>query len=144
MVLAGRLAWKYNSFMESLKTYKYRSDVVVTGYLPEQELAALTGSAYALVYPSLWEGFGVPVLEAMRCEVPVITSSGSAMQEIAGDAALYADPQHFHELAEQMMRLYKDERLRNELVQKGKEVEKHFTWDRTARLLWNAIQKAVS
>src|SRR5688572_9633609 len=96
LILAGRLAWKNQSFIEALKTYKYRDDVLVTGYLPEQELVELTASAYALVYPSLWEGFGVPVLEAMRCEVPVITSSNSAMQEIAGDASLYADPESFH------------------------------------------------
>ena len=74
------MAWKNESFIEALKTYKYRDDVLVTGYLPEQELVDLTGSAYALVYPSLWEGFGVPVLEAMRCEVPVITSRNSDRQ----------------------------------------------------------------
>ena len=117
--------------------------MVVTGYLPEHELVELTASAYALVYPSLWEGFGVPVLEAMRCEVPVITSRDSAMQEIAGDAALYADPESFHELAEQMMLLYKDERLRQQLIQKGKSLEANYTWDRTAKLLWETLMKAL-
>ena len=143
LILAGRLAWKNQSFIEALKTYKYRDDVVVTGYLPEHELVELTASAYALVYPSLWEGFGVPVLEAMRCEVPVITSRDSAMQEIAGDAALYADPESFHELAEQMMLLYKDERLRQQLIQKGKSLEAKYTWDRTAKLLWETLMKAL-
>ena len=143
LILAGRMAWKNESFIEALKTYKYRDDVLVTGYLPEQELVNLTGSAYALVYPSLWEGFGVPVLEAMRCEVPVITSRNSAMQEIAGDAALYADPDSFHDLAEQMMLLYKDERIREELIQKGRSVEASFTWDRTANLLWETLMKAL-
>ena len=143
LILAGRLAWKNQSFLEALKTYKYRDDVVVTGYLPEHELVELTASAYALVYPSLWEGFGVPVLEAMRCEVPVITSRDSAMQEIAGDAALYADPESFHELAEQMMLLYKDERLRQQLIQKGKSLEANYTWDRTAKLLWETLMKAL-
>ena len=143
LILAGRLAWKNQSFIEALKTYKYRDDVVVTGYLPEHELVELTASAYALVYPSLWEGFGVPVLEAMRCEVPVITSRDSAMQEIAGDAALYADPESFHELAEQMMLLYKDERLRQQLIQKGKSLEANYTWDRTAKLLWETLMKAL-
>lgn len=144
LVLAGRLAWKYQNFMEALKTYKYRDDVVVTGYLPEQELTKLTASAYAMVYPSLWEGFGVPVLEAMRSEVPVITSRESAMQEVAGDAALYADPESFHDLADQMMRLYKDERLRQELVQKGKAAEALYSWDRTANLLWESLMKALA
>ena len=75
LVLAGRLAWKYGGFVEKLKTYKYKDDVVMTGYMKENEFVSLIGSAYAMVYPSLWEGFGVPPLEAMRCHVPVITSS---------------------------------------------------------------------
>lgn len=143
LVLAGRLAWKYQSFKQNLQTYKYREDVLLTGYLPEQELAALTGAAYALVYPSLLEGFGVPVLEAMRCDVPVITSSGSSMQEIAGEAALYADPNEPASIAENMMRLYKDETLRRQLIGKGRGVAAQYSWDRTADLLWTSIQNAV-
>lgn len=143
LVLAGRLAWKYDSFIQSLKKYKYRDDVVMLGYLSEDELVKLTGSAYASVYPSLLEGFGVPVIEAMKCGVPVITSSHSPMQEIAGDAALYADANNPEAIAEQMMRIYKDEQLRNDLVKKGHEIAKGYSWQRTAELLWQSIQKAV-
>lgn len=143
LVIAGRLAWKYSVFVESLKTYKYRHDVIVTGYLPEEELTALTASAYAMVYPSLWEGFGVPVLEAMRCGVPVITSKNSPMEEIAGDAALFADPEQFHDIAEKMMQVYKDEKLRQELIDKGKDIEPAYSWDRTAELLWESMLVAV-
>jgi glycosyltransferase involved in cell wall biosynthesis len=143
LILAGRLAWKYSSFIESLKTYRYRDDVVMTGYLPEEELARITGSAYALVYPSLWEGFGVPVLEAMRCEVPVITSSGTAMQEIAKEAALYADPGNYNDIADKMMLLYKDERLRAEMILRGKQVEKEYSWNRSAKQLWDCIMKTA-
>ncbi|RYZ58242.1 MAG: glycosyltransferase family 1 protein, partial [Chitinophagaceae bacterium] len=92
LVLAGRLAWKNDEFLELLKTYKYKEDVVLTGYVPEEELAPLTASAYAAVYPSYFEGFGVPVAEAMRCGVPVLTTKDSAMEEISGGAALYFDP----------------------------------------------------
>jgi glycosyltransferase involved in cell wall biosynthesis len=113
------------------------------GYVDEPELSNIMGSAYALVYPSLWEGFGVPVLEAMQCGVPVITSSFSAMEEIAADAALYADAENFENIAEQMMRIYKDENLRKELIEKGKIVASHYSWDRTAGLLWKSIVKAV-
>jgi glycosyltransferase involved in cell wall biosynthesis len=143
LVIAGRLAWKYKSFVESLKSYKYRSDVVMTGYLPETELVKIMGSAYALVYPSLWEGFGVPVLEAMRCEVPVVTSGGSAMQEIARDGALYADPKNYDDIANKMMLLYKDERLRADLIKKGKEIESGYGWDRAAEELWRCIVKTI-
>jgi glycosyltransferase involved in cell wall biosynthesis len=143
LVLVGRLAWKYDSFIHNLKKYKYRQDVLLPGYLTEDELAKMMAAAYALVYPSLFEGFGVPVLEAMKCHVPVITSSNSAMEEIAGDAALYADPKSFEDLAEKMMLIYKDENLRNTLIEKGKIVSLRYSWPRTAELLWESIQKAV-
>jgi glycosyltransferase involved in cell wall biosynthesis len=143
LVLSGRLAWKNNEFREKLKTYKYRDDVVLTGYVADDELVKIIGSAYALVYPSFWEGFGVPVLEAMRSQVPVITSRGSSMQEIAGDAALYADPADHADIADKMMLLYKDETLSDKLVAKGSEIVQQFTWDRTADLLWTSIIKAA-
>ena len=143
LVLAGRLAWKYKHFVESLKTYKYRDDVVLTGYLDEEELVRVVGSAYALIYPSFWEGFGVPVLEAMKCNVPVITSESSAMQEIAKDAALYANPADHNDIAEKMVLLYKDESLKSQLVQRGVMVGQQYSWDRSAKLLWQVIIKAI-
>jgi len=143
LVLAGRLAWQFESFTKNLKTYKYRDDVIMTGYLPEKELARLTASAYAMVYPSLLEGFGVPVLEAMQCQVPVITTAGSSMQEIAGEAALYADVTDPADIAASMILLYKNETLRNELIQKGQAIVKNYTWDKTASLLWQSILKAA-
>ena len=143
LVLAGRLAWKYDFFIQNLKNYKYRDDVIMLGYVSEDELVKIMASAYALVYPSLLEGFGVPVLEAMKCNVPVITSSRSSMQEIARDAALYADPENFENIAENMMRIYKDENLRKELIEKGKIIAPQYSWQRTAELLWQSILKAV-
>jgi glycosyltransferase involved in cell wall biosynthesis len=143
LILVGRLAWKYESFIKKLKNYKYRDDVVMPGYTGEPELAKIVGSAYALVYPSLLEGFGVPVLEAMQCETPVITSINSSMQEIAKGAALYADPNSHEDIADKMMRMYKDEKLRNELIEEGKSVSTEYSWDRTAELLWKCIEKTM-
>jgi glycosyltransferase involved in cell wall biosynthesis len=143
LVLVGRLAWKYDSFIQSLKRYKYRDDVIMLGYLSQDDLVGITGSAYALVYPSLLEGFGVPVIEAMKCCVPVITSLHSPMQEIAGDAALYADANDPDAIADKMMLVYKDEKLRDDLIRKGDAVAKQYSWQRTADLLWQCIQKAV-
>ena len=139
LVIAGRLAWKYESFLKDLETYKYRHDVVLTGYLPEEELVSLTASAYALVYPSLLEGFGVPVLEAMQSGVPVITSARSAMEEIAGDAALYADVTTPFDIGEKMMNLYKDESQRDMLIQKGLQKAGEYSWQKTSALLWQSI-----
>ena len=142
LILTGRLAWKYGSFTESMKTYKYRTDVVMTGYVQEEELVKITGAAYGSIYPSLLEGFGVPVLEAMQCDVPVITSAHSAMQEIAKDAALYADPTSYADIADKMMLLYKDENLRKQLIEKGRQITRQYSWDKTADLVWMSIVKA--
>lgn len=144
LVLAGRLAWKNDEFLTLLKTYKFRDDVVLTGYLPESELARLTASAYALVYPSLFEGFGVPVLEAMKCGVPPLTSEGTSMQEIGGDAALYFNPAEPPDIADKLMLIYKDENLRSQLILKGKEQVAQFSWDRTAALVWEAMMKSLN
>jgi glycosyltransferase involved in cell wall biosynthesis len=143
LVLAGRLAWKNGDFLGLLRTYKYKDDVVLTGYIEEAELARLVGAAYALVYPSLFEGFGVPVLEAMQCRVPVLTSGASSMQEIAGGSALYFDPADPASIAEQLMLIYKDEHLRSRLIEKGSGIVTQYSWDRTTQLLWNSIEKAV-
>jgi glycosyltransferase involved in cell wall biosynthesis len=142
LILTGRLAWKYESFTESMKTYKYRNDVIMTGYVQEEELVKITGAAYGLIYPSLFEGFGVPVLEAMQSDVPVITSANSSMQEIAKDAALYADATSYADIADKMMLLYKDENLRKRLVEKGRQTARQYSWDKTANLVWKSIVKA--
>lgn len=142
LVLTGRLAWKYESFTKNLESYKYRSDVVMTGYVEDAELVKIIGAAYGMVYPSLFEGFGVPVLEAMKCSVPVITTANSAMQEIAKDAALYAAADSNTDIADKMMLLYKDENKRKELIQKGSLVANEYNWDKTADLLWECILKA--
>lgn len=143
LVLAGRMAWHSGRFEELLSTYKYRSDVVLTGYVDLSTLVGLTGSAYALVYPSFYEGFGVPVLEAMQAGVPVITSAGTSMEEIAGEAALYADPHDPASIADQMNRLYIDEALRRRQIEAGMPVAARFHWEATADRVWNAVLKAA-
>jgi len=143
LVLAGRLAWKNKGFLDQLGTYKFRDDVVLTDYLEEEELARLAGGAYALVYPSLFEGFGVPVLEGMRAGVPVLTSENSSMAEIGADAALYFNPRDHKDIADAMMRIYKDENLRSQLVERGKAVAEQYSWERTAGLVWEAILAAL-
>lgn len=143
LVVAGRLAWQYDDILEKLKTYKYRQDVIRTGYLPDNELAKLTAAAYAAVYPSFFEGFGVPIIEAMRSGVPVITSNTSSMPETGGEAALYADPNDPDAIAKHMLSLYRDETFRSRLIDTGLERATQFNWDTVAELLWeNIIQTA--
>lgn len=139
LLVAGRLAWQYDDVLTKLKTYKYRNDVVLLDYVPEDQLAKLTAAAYALVYPSYFEGFGLPIIEAMQSEVPVITSDTSSMPETGGDAALYADPSDPDAIAKQMLNLYRDESLRARLITAGKEQAARFSWDIAAAKLWEVI-----
>lgn len=139
LLVAGRLAWKYESLVEKLKSYKYREDVVMLGYLSDKELQEITASAYALVYPSFFEGFGLPVLEAMQSGVPVICSNTSSMPEIAADAALYASPIEPDNIAKQMLNLYKNESLRDQMIQKGLKRAKEFNWDKAAQNMWDQL-----
>lgn len=143
LVITGRLAWKNEAFLQLMKTYKHRADVVLTGYLPEEELAAVLGSAYALVYPSLFEGFGVPVVEAMKCGVPVLTSEKTSMEEAGGDAALYFNPKDHQDIADKMMLIYKDESLRKQLIEKGILNAGKYSWEKSAELFWENILKTV-
>ena len=139
LLVAGRLAWQYDDVLTKLKTYKYRNDVVLLDYVPEDQLAKLTAAAYALVYPSYFEGFGLPIIEAMQSEVPVITSHTSSMPETGGDAALYANPSDPDAIAKQMLHLYRDESLRARLIAAGKEQAARFSWDTAAAQLWEVI-----
>ncbi|MBA2746941.1 MAG: glycosyltransferase family 4 protein, partial [Flavisolibacter sp.] len=142
LVLCGRMAWKNEELVKMLKTYKFRHDVLLTGYVSEKELVTLLGSAYAMVYPSFFEGFGVPVLEAMHCNVPALTSSGTSMEEIGADAALYFNPRDHKDIGDKMMMIYKDENLRSRLIENGKKTAAGYSWQKTADLLWLSVMDA--
>ncbi len=146
LVFAGRLAWQYQDFMEKLKTYKYRNDVVLTGYVTDEILARLTASSYAAIYVSHFEGFGLPILEAMQSGVPVIAANNSSMPEVGGDAALYAEADHPDAIAAHMQTLYKNEQIREKMVKKGLERAKLYSWEKAANQFWQEIlaTKAVS
>ncbi len=144
LVFTGRMAWQFADFEEKLKTYKYREDVVLTGYLKEEKLNQMTAAAYASLYMSTYEGFGLPILEAMQSGVPIITSNLSSMPEVGGEAALYADPQNPKTIAEQMQMLYKDEKLRQLQIEKGLERVKNYNWDHSADAFLKEIEAIVS
>ncbi len=141
LLVAGRLAWQYDDVLEKLKTYKYREDVVMLDHLPEADLARVTGAAYALVYPSFFEGFGLPIIEAMQCGVPVIAANTSAMPETGGEAALYADPADPDAIAKHMLNLYRDETLRSRLITAGMEQAAKFNWDHSAAAFMEILSR---
>ena len=144
LVLALSLTRNYKSFANNLKTYKYRDDVILTVCSDEEEIVKLTGSAYALIYPSVWEGSGMQILGAINSHIPVLTSINSSMAEIAGEAALYFNPTEHTDIADKMMLLYKDESQRNRLIEKGKLIAAQYNWEKTADLFWQSILKAYT
>jgi len=143
LLVAGRMAWQYDDLLEKIKTYKYRDDVVLLGYLPDIQLQRVVGAAYALVYPSWFEGFGLPILEAMQAGIPVICSNTSSMPEVAGDAALLIDPSNPDAIGKEMLGLYRNEGIRNAFIEKGLERAGSFSWEQTALSVYAELQAAV-
>ena len=109
-----------DTFMQNFKSYKYRSEVKILLYLPETEAAKITAAAYAIVCPALYDGMAMFSFLAMQCNAPVISSRNGALEEIAGNAALYLNPENFEDIAEKMMLVFKDEPFRNKLIENGK------------------------
>ncbi|GAB4445434.1 MAG: glycosyltransferase family 1 protein [Chloroflexi bacterium OHK40] len=133
LVIAGRRGW-LSAPIERLATeLGLDGRVRFVGYLPEHDLPAMLSGATAFVFPSLYEGFGMPVLEAMACGAPVLTSTTSALPEVAGDAALMVDPADTGAIAAALVRLAGEPKLRAELRVRGLDRAAHFTWERCAR-----------
>jgi glycosyltransferase involved in cell wall biosynthesis len=143
LVIVGRPAWKYEEVEQMRLTMPYKEDVKWVGYMNVDELSKVMGSAYALLYASLFEGFGIPILEALQCDVPCIVSNTSSMPEVAGDAALLVDPTDPDDIADKMHQIYKDEVLRNRLIENAREQIKKFNWQSSADKLWSCMMQCV-
>jgi len=133
LVLAGKRGWLYDALFGHVARWRLADRVIFTGYVPDADLPALLSAAQAFVYPSLYEGFGIPMLEAGACGVPVITSNTSSLPEVAGDAALLVDPHDVDAIAQAMYRLLTDDALQAELARRGRENVKRFSWEKCAR-----------
>ena len=143
LVIVGRMAWKYEEVEEMRNTMPFKEEVKWVGYMNVDELSKVIGAAYALVYASLFEGFGIPILEALNCNVPAIVSNTSSMPEVAGNAALLVNPNEPEDIAAKMHQIYKDENLRHQLIENAKIQRQKFTWDGAAERLWNCMMKCV-
>lgn len=133
LVLVGWQGWGAKPWLEKIKQMDFKNPVYLIGHVPDDDLRVLYNGALALVYPSLYEGFGLPIVEAMACGCPVICSNVASMPEVAGDAAVLIDPGSSDDLAQAIQTLVHDSRLRTALVEKGLRQAATFTWDRTAR-----------
>jgi len=144
LVIVGRMAWNYEEIAEMREQMPFKEAVKWTGYLDVTELTKAIGGAYALVYVSLFEGFGIPILEALQCNVPAIISHTSSMPEVGGKAVLTADPCDHEDIAAKMEQLYKDENLRERLIAEAPAQVKKFSWDKSAAILWESMMKCLN
>ena len=143
LAVVGDKKWWAGEIEDTYLAMRHREDVVMLGRQQIDVLSALTASATALVYASLFEGFGLPIVDAFNAHTPVITSNISSMPEIAGDAALLVNPYHADEIADAMFQLYDSPELCKQLIDKGIARKDLFTWERSADLLWQTIEKAL-
>ena len=133
LVLVGKCAWLYDETLRALDETNIKDTVVLTGYVPESDLPALYSGALCFVYPSYFEGFGLPPLEAMKCGAPVIVGNRTSLPEVVGDAALAIDPFDINAIASALKKLVNDSGLRRELSIKGQCRASEFNWRETAR-----------
>jgi len=141
LALAGGQGWLYEETQRMVTELKLENKVRFLGRVSELELITLYSLADVFAFPSFFEGFGIPPLEAMACGAPVITSNTSSLPEVAGDAAILVDPHDTHAIADAITRVLEDEQLREELRQKGYLQAQRYTWYRSAGKMLSVYQK---
>lgn len=144
LYLIGRMAWQTGAIKVQLDKMQFRDDVIFCGHLEPQSLYQTLACSNGLVYVSWFEGFGIPILEALACDVPVICSNTSSMPEVGGEAALLVDPGNSTEIASAMNRLATDEALRADLIEKGRGQRERFSWEISAEKLWSAVARTLA
>ena len=142
LVIVGAELWT-NAGMDLEISEKLKSSIHFTGHVPLEELASLMGAAEIFAFVPYFEGFGIPLVEAMCCGTPILSGDRTSLPEVAGDAALYCDPFSVEDIASKMTELVNNESLRNELSAKGLERSKLFSWDIAAEKVWNVIKDQV-
>lgn len=144
LVFAGGKGWLYDSIFAAVERHGLRERVTFAGFVDDADLPALYSTARILAYPSLYEGFGLPMLEAMACGTPVVASTVSCLPEVAGDAALLVDPYDVTALSDALTRLHTDETLRAELIVRGRRRAAAFKWDDSARQLLGVYRQLIA
>ncbi|KKR29870.1 MAG: Glycosyltransferase, partial [Candidatus Gottesmanbacteria bacterium GW2011_GWC2_39_8] len=139
LIIAGMKGWMYEDIFKEYENSAFKNDIIFKGYISDQELARLYKNASVFVYPSFYEGFGFPILEAFGYGVPVVTSKTSSCGEIAGDSALLVNPERYQEIVEAILKIISDSSLRQGLIIKGFERAELFTWQNTSIEFLNCL-----
>jgi len=142
MIVGGEMH-KTGDIFETFENMRFKNDVIFTGRVSTDELHDIFGAALALTFVPFFEGFGIPVVEAMSAGVPVICSNTTSIPEVGGNAVVYADPMKIDQITDAMIKLANDKELRKELIEKGFEQKNKFSWDETAHLLWLSVKRAL-
>jgi glycosyltransferase involved in cell wall biosynthesis len=142
MIVGGEMH-KTGDIFETYENMRFKNDVIFTGRVSTDELHDIFGAALALTFVPFFEGFGIPVVEAMSAGVPVICSNTTSIPEVGGNAVVYADPMKIDQITDAMIKLANDKDLRKNLIEKGFEQKNKFSWDETANLLWQSVKKAL-
>lgn len=140
LLLGGRFAWQVGAVKDAFDKAIHQNDIHFLGYLNTQDLHQITASALAMVYVSTFEGFGVPLLEAMYCDVPTITSTTSSMPEVVGRAGVCVAPEDVQSIANAMQKIESDVDFRNSLIAEGRIQRKKFSWDISANQIWTLLE----
>ena len=143
LVITGRRGWLFKGIINQIEKESLSNDIIFTGFVEDEDLPHFYTGADIFLYPSLYEGFGLPVLEAMACDTPVITSNLSSLPEVAGDAALLIDPMNVEEIADSIVRLLTDDSLRRDMQKKGSKRAEFFSWKRAAEQILDLYEEAV-
>lgn len=141
LVLAGGKGWLYDSIFQKVQDLGITENVIFTKYVPAADMNPLMCGALAFVFPSIYEGFGMPPLEAMACGVPVLASDAASLPEVVGDCGIICDPYSEESIAGGLYTLYSDSDLRTKLSKKGIERALEFTWDRSAEILYDVYKE---
>lgn len=139
LLMVGEKYWWNKEIKQVFDEMTHQNEVIFTGHIQSQELNNIYGSGLALTYVSYFEGFGIPLVEAMKCELPIISSDKTSLPEVGGEAAIYVNPFSVEDIKNGMLRVFKDQSLREELIENGKERSQLFNWDKTAKIVWDTI-----
>jgi len=141
LVLAGKPGYGFEKIEKAVNKSGYKKDIILTGWLSDKQIAACFRKCLLFVFPSFYEGFGIPLIEAMACGCPVLAAKGNSLEEVGGENYIYFDPKNWLDLAEKMGKLLKDDIILNEFRQSGLKRADNFSWQKTANITANELIK---
>ena len=144
LVIVGKKGWLFSEIFETVKNLRLENDVVFAGFVPDEDLPGIYSGAEIFVFPSLYEGFGLPLLEAMSYGVPVLTSNSSSLPEVVGDAGILVNPEDTDDIANGILRLVEDRSLRNQLKEKGLQQAQKFSLERMTKETLEVYEEIIN